>query len=134
MLDRSEFRELSKDIKKALLPVAEKYSITIDPGNISYTDLDATMKLKLTDNTHGREDYEKKKFNQLCQAYGFEPEDYLRNISLGGEPVKLVGFNPKAKKYPVILQAMDGKKYKVHVGLVQSCLNKDLSIANLMDT
>ncbi len=123
MLDRSEFKHLAEDIKHALEPVAEKYGITIDPGNISYTDLDATMKLKLK--TNGV-DYEKKKFNQHCQRYGFDPEDYLKEYTVGGYSYQLIGFNPKASKYPVIIKGSDGAKYKVTTDYVLRHIKKEV--------
>ena len=113
MLKRNEFRKLRDDISEALEPIAEKYGITIEPGNVSYTDIDATMKLSLK--AAGDVDYELEKFNQLCQSYGFEPEHYRMDVFLSGQRFKLVGFNPKAQKYPLLIEADNGKRYKAPV-------------------
>ena len=51
-------------------------------------------------------------FNVNCGAYGFRPADYLSLVRLENNRVgQLVGFNPKNRKYPCLIQPLrNGEK------------------------
>ena len=59
-----------------------------------------------------KEQNQRLEFNINCGAYGFRPVDYLARIALdGGATGRLIGFNPRNRKYPCIIQpARTGQK------------------------
>lgn len=94
---KKEFTSFRNDVEEALKSLEEKYGVTIDVGHISYSEFDFTAQLKVTKND-GKTDGRKLLFEQYCRLYGFEPEDYERELNLSGKVFKLVGFNPRSPK------------------------------------
>ena len=116
--NKTEFNMFRNDVNNALAEIAKKYDLTISAGNISYTDVDFTMKLKC-EKASGV-DARKTHFNELCRAYGFEESDYERVIvDTYGKRYKLVGFKPIASKTKCIVEGSDGKTYKCPVDFVK---------------
>jgi len=95
--DNKEFNQFRVDVNEALKPVAKKYGINIECGNISYTSLDFAMQLRGIKND-GNVNGEQQLFERDCILYGFKKEDYQREFISKGKTFKLVGFNRKAPR------------------------------------
>lgn len=94
---KADFNAFRADVSEALKAVAEKHQVKIECGNISYSDIDFTMKMKVTkSNIAG--DSQHILFDRYCKSYGFEPTDYNRIFYIKGKAYKLVGFNIKSPK------------------------------------
>jgi hypothetical protein len=50
------------------------------------------------------DDFTEERFAEECNRYGFAPTDYRRPIDYGQAYLRLVGFNPRARKNHCVLQ------------------------------
>ncbi|MBC8428244.1 hypothetical protein H8D04_00030 [bacterium] len=121
MLDRNTVKMISNDIEKALGDVANKYNVVINRGNASFTSDNMTLKLNVS--TIGNDGNvmtkEATDFNTYASMYGITKS--LGDVVnyMGGE-YKIVGFKPRSKKYPVIVEKLnDGGRYKFPVDIVK---------------
>lgn len=117
--NRSGFELFKNDVKAALKQVAEKHGVEIECGNISYTDFNFTMQLKVVKND-GYVDGKRGVFEQECILFGFRPEDYNREFTVNGKQFRLVGFNLKSPKNNCSIYCVDdGKTYKYNDEMVK---------------
>lgn len=98
------FKNIRKDIDKALEEVGKKYDISLTSGNISYSENEFSIKIdaKRTDIDVDRLNFE----NDLQPwSFGqyFTKEDYGRIFTDGKRTMKLIGFKP-GNKYSVIAE------------------------------
>jgi len=64
-------------------------------------------------------------FITYCSLFGLEQKHYNIEIELeDGTYCKIVGITPKSHKYPIVVQANDGIKYKITEFDVQKYLKK----------
>jgi hypothetical protein len=75
--------------------------VSLTLGGITYSD-DGTFTSKLTGRKNGEGD-EKKAFEAVCASYGLQPEDYGKEISVGGRRFTVFGFKPRSS-YPVLVR------------------------------
>ncbi|MBC8421942.1 MAG: hypothetical protein H8E03_00820 [Pelagibacteraceae bacterium] len=121
MLDRNTVKMISSDIEKALGDVATKYNVEIKHGNASYGSENMSLKLKVS--TIGNDGSvmtkEATDFNTYASMYGITKSlgDVINYM--GGE-YKIVGFKPRSKKWPVIVEKLNhGGRYKFPVDIVK---------------
>jgi thiamine monophosphate kinase len=110
MFNKQQFNEFRQDFQNALKEVSEKYNVTITAGNISYTNIDFTMKVNVKMNEVEGKSFEQAEFEKYCLMFGFSPDDYGKKAVNLGEEYILVGFYPRKRKQPVKI-TKDGKSY-----------------------
>jgi len=121
MLDRNTVKMISNDIEKALGDVANKYNVVINRGNASFTSDNMTLKLNVS--TIGNDGNvmtkEATDFNTYASMNGVT-KSLGDIITHGGHNYKLVGWKPRSKKYPVLVEKITtGKKFKFSISLVK---------------
>jgi len=57
-------------------------------------------------------------FSRLAPSMGLKSSDYQRLFKVSGSMYRVVGINPRAKKYPILAQKHDGEKFKFAVDTV----------------
>lgn len=114
---------LRADIDKALAEVGKKYGVTLNAGNATYSDLEATFKLQVRVAATADFDPEKEIWNRYCKTVNL-PEDYYgRTFTSQGATYKICGFKPGARTNCIKIQDVaTGKDYvcapmMVHVAL-----------------
>lgn len=116
MTDKTELKNFRLDLEEALVELGKKYEVKITPKNINYNELSLNVKL-LVERTDI--DIQKIEFEKYCRLYEFEPEDYMKNVTVSGRLFKLIGFNTnKPKNNCRIIEVGTGKEYQIN--------NKDL--------
>jgi len=119
--NKASFDLFRKDCTEALRAVGEKHGIAIELGSISYgADIfNVKMECKKTDTG----DVDEKEFLRHCTIYGFKPEHYRQEFSLGGKKFKLTGFNHRSPKNCCeIVDVISGDKYKANAETVLRAL------------
>lgn len=117
-LDKDKVQMLRKGIQQQLDNLGRTYGMTISLGNIRFDGLSFRTKLEAHINSPASgASFEQEAFNASCYMYGLTPEDYLKEVTLSGSKYKgikanLVGFNPRAKKYPVKVRTSNGALVK----------------------
>lgn len=115
---------IQSDIDAALAEVAKKYGIQLDTGSIRFSDNQFTTKItaKTGDGSNAARDT----WNLYCFRGGLKATDFGKTFtSTSGNEFKIVGWNPKGKKYNVIAERVrDGGSYKFPASQVRTALNK----------
>ena len=111
---RMNFENLVKDFEK-------RNGVKLELGNIRFSDNQFTTKLTVTNIGDTSSSLEEIKFAELCTKYGFSKSDYNRTVKVNGRKYKLIGFKPRATRYPCIVENHNGK-YKMGTFVVKNGL------------
>lgn len=98
MITKETCRNFRNDFNNTIKELEEKYKISIELGKISYDD--AKFTAKITANVIGEEANEKEReeFEQYAKLYGFNPEDYGKEVVIQGKHFRFVGLNHRCPK------------------------------------
>ena len=124
--DKVSLPVLRNEIDAALAAIGEKYGISLVAGNARYAvdGSTATFKLDMAIGSgKDRTDVRYEKYAQAFERYKFMVGDLNLNdtyVIRGGE-YKIVGYNAKAREYPLILvEQKTQKAYKFDIATVKS--------------
>jgi hypothetical protein len=121
-LKNTNFDAFRIEVALALKEVAEKYGCDVNLGKIKYDENEIDIAIEFHARGDNGESGEQALFNRICSSYGFKPEHYNKSFVLDKGVYKLVGFNPKARKYHCIIADESGNKYTAGIESVQRCL------------
>lgn len=120
VLDRKLVQNISNDIEFALGDVENKYNVKITRGNASFGISNMTLKLNVSkvgvDGTVMTK--EATDFNTYASMYNTTSKlgDIISHL---GEDYKVIGWKPRSRKYPVLVEKISsGGKYKFPVSLL----------------
>lgn len=117
-----------KEFKEAMLPLQEKYGVTISLGRITYLDERFSAKLTVT-NGVDPDEVARNSFDADVWRYehiGLRPGMYNR-IFIGedGQKYAFRGFNTKAKKWPIkMIRLSDGEVRVCNDRFVKEIINE----------
>jgi hypothetical protein len=114
-ITKASAKTLRSDLEKALAAVAKKHDLEFEIGAIRFNEAEASMTLKT-----------KVKGAVTKEQAIYEFEASMRNlpafgatILAEGEEYKILGWNSRAKKFPITaLEIKSNKKYKLTVDMV----------------
>jgi len=98
------------EIDAALASVLTKYGLAAELGNIKFSDQD--FRAQITVNTGSAADGAKRKFDDYAYRFGLTGNEFGKFIASGGKKYKIIGLNPKSRKYPIIATNNAGSQYK----------------------
>jgi len=112
MINKKLLESIEKDLENALKELSGKYGVEICFGGGTFSDADATLKLKVTSGEKNSDEYLKKEWDKHCSFYGFKPEHFGMKAIYEGEEVQLIGFNVnKPKNCVSFIKTNSGEKY-----------------------
>lgn len=122
MIDRKSALKLRSAMKE-INDVLKKHGLHGDIGTIRYNASEMRTKLTVVELTAPGQapvDNDRVNFETYCKRYGFNLNDYRRTVKCSGivAPVKLVGFKPNSYKYPILVETLRGKRYKVQKHMI----------------
>lgn len=112
-----------KDFENAVQELQDKYDVTIRLGKITYTDESFTAKLTVN-NGRDPDDIGSAEFDENVWKYehlGLTKGMYRRVfLGIDGKQYALLGFNTRAKKYPLIIKDIeDGSVVRAGEGFIK---------------
>jgi len=124
--NKSNLPEVRAIMKVALVEVANQFGIRVEVGNCSYTDHDATFKVKLSVlDEAGDSKADKSDFMAYALYRGFDAEDFGRDFTSKGRQFKITGWNSRKWKFPVTVKEIaTGRTWHFPVGTVLRALGK----------
>ena len=125
MITKELCRNFRIDFNNAMKELEEKYKISIELGKISYDD--AKFTAKITANVIGEEAKEKEReeFEQYARLYGFNSDDYGKEIVIQGKRFRFIGFNHRCpKNICKIIEIATGTSYKCPDTTMKNALAK----------
>lgn len=110
-LDRKQVKEIVKEIDEVLQTYAQVKGVQLKTGNTRFSDVEFTTKITVVmAKTKG--EAERISFEKNASLLGLKKTDYGVTVDLYGRIYKIVGANPKRRKYPLTGEK-DGKKFKL---------------------
>ena len=102
-ITKNTCRNLRTDLNAALESIREKYGLTIEVGNMTYTSSDVNVKISAFLPSSEAGTKEAKAFLDKCFMYNLKKDDLGKEfVSDTGERHKIVGLAPSRKKYPIL--------------------------------
>lgn len=108
----SKVDDVKSKIMEHLEPLGAELGLSFEIGGATCDPNQMYFHSKLTVSVGNKEDQEKRQFNKYCSLFGLEPSDYGRDFRSGGRNFKLIGFNLRASKMPIIARNEQGVEYK----------------------
>ncbi len=108
--DKSNLKVVRGLINAVLTDALAEHGLSVNIGNISYSDNDFHCKLNVSCGSN--EDAAKREFEKNAFSVGLKPDDYGRDFSFNGKMFKLIGIKPRSTKYPLVGIDGAGKRYK----------------------
>lgn len=100
-------------VEKAMKEIAEKFDLVIEVGGLKKRGQNFYFIVEGGLASSGDKSLEQMEFESHCHSFGFTPEDYRKKSIRDGKVFRLVGFNPRARKYPFLIKEdFSGKVYK----------------------
>lgn len=113
-----------QEFEEAIAALAEKYDISFDIGTIRYNELGFKFTVTALTNGDGNKSGQQLQFEALAPRYGLRPEDYGATVVHSGQSYTVVGINPKARKYNVLIENNKGEKFSLSPELARIKLSE----------
>lgn len=111
MLDRQVIKTHRASLQNTLDLWAEDNGFSCRLGVIRFSSIDFKVSLQVNAGSSGS--YERDDFCKWCFKFDLEPEDYKIVFGFLSKEYTLVGFRPKASKYPFIAENENGTRYRL---------------------
>jgi hypothetical protein len=126
-LDRTNLKLLHAELDLAIFEVAKKYGISLKFVPTSFTDNEATFKLKIAVKSvdgivmnSEREDYVRN-----ADLFNLKPEWLDQSFEVMGKVYKIVGLKTSRRKNPVIVENKKGKQYVFSTDVVRRMMSPE---------
>ena len=136
--DKSNLKDLRKDLDAALATVAKKHGIAISFKNINFYAPDfitakTTLEMTALGDSSAATDPRaaaavkmQSDFKLYAASFGLKAEQYGTIIKHGRESYKLVGFSPRSTRFPILASRLsDGKTFKLPESAIASLQSKE---------
>ena len=114
----STLQRVRRILDNAILMIADdlrQAGVVVKTGRGTYGDTVATLKVEISDvNEDGTvETKEASDFRRMCSKWMMVPSDLGRTFTSNGVIFRIIGCNPKGRKYPIIAEnTHTGEQYK----------------------
>ena len=120
--DGTNLPHIRNDINEALATVAAKYGITLELGNMRYSEGQFTTKLTATA-AETKSDAARVNWETHAIRFGLENSMFGKRFSASGKTLEICGIKPRNRKYPVLARSTNGEVYKLSVRQLLSAMN-----------
>jgi len=122
--DKEFLRLMREKVNEALMPVAKELGLeSIRLEGISYTDLEASGKLKIVLSTSEDNPAVKAKNEMMAKLLGLPLDIVGSTFTMNGKVYEVVGLNPSKPKYAVSIKDIQtGKEYSTTADAVKKGL------------
>ncbi len=119
--DRATARVLREEMNQAFKSIEVKYGITLSAGNISFSNNEASIKVKAnTIGDNGQvETKEARNWGLYADHNGLGDLKVGDTIDLQGKSFTIKGWNTRARKSPIQIEDAQGRGYKCSVSMVK---------------
>ena len=123
--NNKEFADFRRDFKHAMKALEEKHNVSIDMGSITYNEVKFTSKMEVISKEGVEEGTSGAQitWDADCSQFGLKAEHFGKRVKLNdGTPATIVGMKARSYKYPIIVEASNGKRYKMNSSSVKKQL------------
>lgn len=120
-INRRNLNAFRNSFENSVKDLEEHYGVKLELGRITFTNHQFSGKLTVINVDDPSTNLEEVKFGNLCTKYGFTKSDYNRTVMVNGKKFKLIGFKPRATRYPCLVENDKGQ-YKMGTYMVKNGL------------
>ena len=121
MINKQMLNDFRADFTEAMKALEQKYGLIIELKTIhfGYDSFDGKLEAK---EGASKEDVSKREFEKNCSAVGLLPEDYGQIFTQQGKLYKIIGIDLAKRKYPIIIEDINGKRMRCTVDFVRNAM------------
>lgn len=126
--NKAECGKLGKAVEAELVKVGKRFGIDIQFRGGTFSGSEFTFRVRATtlDTNGAVKDKKAENFKKLASLYGMNPNDLGRTFTSGYSKYEIVGLNPSAHKYPIIVRDVKtNKRFKLSSDTVKICIKAD---------
>lgn len=112
-ITREMVQNFRKDLDEAMKSVGEKYGLSVNCGNINYSNAKIDVKVMAIPIPTADFDPAKEEWKRFVQFTSLHEDDFGKAITIGGVNYTIAGCNPSARTNNIKLQRYDGKMFVV---------------------
>lgn len=123
--DRETLKMLRNEIDGALKETLARFGLEGELGAIRFGDNDFSSKLnvRIPGAKTIKQERAESAFKLYASSEGLDASDFGKEFTYAGrEGLRIVGYNTRAKKYPIDLEDRNGGRYKVAGGQIKAAL------------
>lgn len=112
-MDRKKLNAIKDRMLELLEPIKEEYAVTIEYAGGNFSDTEFTAKINMRD--EGAKSELAKQYEAMMKWNNWRELGETVTFRSGKKTVtaKILGYDYKKRKYPIIVQAPNGDKYKL---------------------
>jgi hypothetical protein len=111
--DQPTTLNLQQRILDTLQPLVDELDIEITPNGTRFNASQINLGLEISLAPRDGLTAEEREFQELAPVFGLTVSDYRRPLVFNRIHYSLIGFKPRNRKYPVIVEAAGGARYKL---------------------
>lgn len=114
------------ELERDLAALGKKHGLVITGGNAKFSANELTMQVKCSVIAGNGEVFsrEKEDFKRCAVMFGLKPSDLGKKFTnFDGKTFEIVGMMPRSRKFPVLAQTANGKKFKFPAAHVKNRLS-----------
>jgi len=132
LFSKDKAQSFRNDFKKEMEILERRYGVTVDMGRITIYDDKLSFKVNAIDNPTGTTDPEATKFALYSRNHGLTGDAYGKTVKTDdGKIWKIVGAKERSQKYPIIMENVNGTRYKFAASYVKGLI-KDQGLINIL--
>jgi len=127
-LDRKIVARLVEELNEVMSTALEQYGLVVErKGSVSYGPTEFNIKFSVNVTNEGGENTRAKEIYELhAAANGLADVEFGRVLLMNGDERRVIGWNPKAPKYPIILEDVRTKtQYKTTIRSVKRAIERE---------
>jgi hypothetical protein len=133
--DKQNLPQLRAEINAALAAVGAKFGVSLQAGNASFLESNATFKLVCQigedKSISDLKDEKAAKALKLYQPLYFRDLPLDKHYSMGKDVFEIVGYNTRGRTSPMLIKSVkSGKEYKCSVDQLRGAHKVDIVIHN----
>lgn len=116
-IDVQTISEITKKMKKAMAAIEKQFGVKIaQAGNISYDNSQFKIKYEVKiDDPEIEVEKARINFERNAMFHDLNMDGFGKTYKDGTKILKVIGFNGKARKFPIELEDQNGNKYKTSI-------------------
>lgn len=101
-MNKERAKELFEKFEKHMEKFCEENNVVFKVDKKFFSSVDMGGSLVIAPRGEGNLSMEELDYRKHCYSYGCGTDDYLKKFTVQGEVYELIGFSPRARKYPVL--------------------------------
>lgn len=123
-MEKVQAKQVMDSMAKVAQEVAQKHGVDVERVRASYGVDNVTVTIRFAHHG-GKADT----WRTFCSAYGLEPDDFGREVTIYEQRYRLEGFNARSDKCPIeVIEVATGRRFRFPAWKIRNVLGRPLSM------